>query len=189
MFGNNKVINNIYNKMNEYDSLKAEIYSRRSAWYLIVFILSTLLALMVMTGSFDVSVRTQGLTVFICMPIIAFSAIFATHTDTIDAGYWFWPKSNKVLEQKKQEVIDYIAKEETQVEIINFNFGSVDEITVAEITVTELKKSLALKDYSRAYRMLSGILPGLVSLENIQLTEAQTKKLIAEYELDLKMKL
>lgn len=191
MFNNNTILNELYNRMNEYDALEAETYARRSVWYFVAFILSTSLSLMVITDSLDVSVRVQGLTILICMPIMVFTLILATHTDIIDAGSFFWTKSKsqKILNDKKQAIIDYISKEETQIELLNFNFGSVDEITVTEITVTELKKSLALKDYSSAYRMLFGILPGLVSIENAQLTEFQTKKLITKYELDLKMKL
>lgn len=185
MFSNNKVMNELYNKINEYKALKSETYAKRNFYYLIIAIVSlSSLILISQIGLLDNNVMMQGLTALIYTPILAFSLIFATYKGSLDPGYWFWPKSNKVLAKNKQAIIDYITKEETQIEILNFKFGSL-----SEATVNELKKSLALKEYSNAYTKLFGMLNSMVYLENAQLTESQTKKLIAEYELDLKMKL
>lgn len=183
---NNKVIDNLYTKINDYRFFYSSILMKKAVTYALILSISLLFIVIY----FDSLLKHESLMGQLFTGISVILALFSginlhcLTNDKIQSYNFLWKKSGNLLNKQQQEIIEYISNDMVQIEILNFDFKSIHKETI-----NELKKFLALKEYDNAYKALYEILNTLNELEQQQLTESQTKKLISEYELNLKMKL
>ena len=184
MFDKTPTIKSLYDQINDFEAMTNRFNRKRQKTYgITVVILFIALFLFIFNTKPNQINPIIFLSLFsaTCLSVFAFLQI---NLEKKDLFKFLWPRSENTLKDKKAEIIHALSREKNKIDIVNFKFTGVNQDTV-----NELKKSLALKEYDNAYNNLNGILKTLVSLEEQKMTEAQTKKLIAEYELGLKMKL
>lgn len=186
MFNNNKTINNLYNKINDYEHLKNKTYKKRENVYMHLGMIA-LVGLITIAGFLEFNILNIFLFLIFSLTLLLTSQgskEIQNNNFTSDPLFYLWPKSEEMLKDKKQEMSQLLSKNEVQIEFFNFNFESV-----SETSINEFKKYLALKDYDNAYNSVREILKNFNNIEQQKIDEAQTKKLITEHELSLKFKL
>lgn len=182
MIENNKVINELYKKINALNELKEQHDDIKSLCYAIFLIalLSTLLLTITTIKSLLLSHFLIGINLIVFISTFHVFLNFRTH----DPIARFWYKPEKSLQAKKKEIIDFISQENIQLELIKFDFKHTEE----EILL-DFKKSLALNNYNESVETIKEILNNEFSAREKQISEKNIKKLINDYELNIKMKL
>lgn len=179
MFNNNTVINELYNKINEHKNLKEIFDKRRMSFYAMVAIISIAATCLFATE------KNSNIIISFTMAILLFSMFgIVCITHNVEAYPFIWKKSDKALDQKEQQILDYLEQDSIQIEILNFEFKDS-----SETRINNLKIFLASKEYYDAYDLLYCMLNNEINFEENQIIESHRQKLIAEYELSLKMKI
>lgn len=179
MLKQNTVINELYNKIAEYKKFKKLVYMRRTNFYAMIAIISIVSTCVFATKA------NSNITMSFTMALLLFSMFgMVCLINNVEAYPFIWKKSDKSLDQKEQQILEYIEQDSTQIEILNCQFNSN-----SETRINNLKMFLASKEYYDAYDLLYCMLNHEINFEENQIIESHRQKLITEYELSLKMKI
>jgi len=182
MFNNNAVITDLYNRFVELEKFREKNYLTRVIYYGGVSII-TFVAMFTFMFIMPNDIGSFFVLTFFFFWLGSFTALSSiTNVKEKDILSFLWWKSERILKDMKAEMIYNIFQEKVQLELINYKFKHI-----TSDSIMKLRKYLALKEYDNAYKSIQDILKIEAQLDAEKASEAETKRLIEEHELSLKI--
>lgn len=187
MFENTSKIENLYSKINELNVLSHENYVQIKNIIFCIMIGSIFMLFTIMFNLKTIGVELSAMLALIFLMTGLLSTIYFLDLPNMKVKRVtiVFSEAQRKVKEKEEEIISYISNEDIQREILKFKkFELLDEQILKQ-----LKKYLALKDFTNAYLTLLNMIEDLKIIEKQNQEQLKTDKLIADYELDLNMNL